>query len=401
MSEKDKKPGARDISDLKARLGIKKGGGAVQVQGGVPSPSAAKIGGGFVPPPPGVAPPPGPQQPQQPPPPDASVDPFGAMNHAAKQGAQNAAPQFVIVDDGKPVEKVSSTEKMLRYVKLAVMLITPLVLGYVFGGINTKNGAWNKTVADAKRVFEDFKVVKTNLQKVQDALDLAKDKGKGKIKDMDTELATTLGELKLQRPDPALLYHSNLYNMPPDVVEQVYQFYGRLGDLFDKINTHIAATKADSKKAEYRMPNLKFATIFHMPKTDGDGPKVPWIEVVELGDFKCVEGQPFSQVGCPDGLPISFKARISPTGQWAKEAPVAKAAGVADNNIVYFGPDVGAEPNEVMKIMFSGAEPWVDRAAYRKRIDEIVELTTALNETRAKLETTLNNESNRAKRFAL
>src|SRR6266496_3293275 len=78
MSEKGKKPGTRDISDLKARLGLKRGGDKA-AGGAVPPPSAGK-GTGYVPPPPGVTPP-------QPAVPDARVDPFGAMNAMAAQGA--------------------------------------------------------------------------------------------------------------------------------------------------------------------------------------------------------------------------------------------------------------------------------------------------------------------------
>ena len=93
--KKDKKPGQRDISDLKARLGLKKGAGA----GGTrePAPGApARPGqrGNVVPPPPGVQPP----KPEAPAPIDARVDPFGAMNAMAAQGAVSRAPEIIVVD---------------------------------------------------------------------------------------------------------------------------------------------------------------------------------------------------------------------------------------------------------------------------------------------------------------
>src|SRR6185369_15649323 len=97
------------ISDLKARLGLKKGAqapatGQTRANGGA--------GGGVVappgmnlPPPPGMAAP----QPAQPAIPNAADDPFGAMNAMAAHGTVQRAPEIVIVNDGKPVENVGSS----------------------------------------------------------------------------------------------------------------------------------------------------------------------------------------------------------------------------------------------------------------------------------------------------
>jgi len=86
----DKKAGSRDISELKQRLGLKKGGAAAPATG---STGRANGGSGGVIAPPGLAvqPPPGMAQPQQPPQPaipNAHEDPFGAMNHMAAVAQQ-------------------------------------------------------------------------------------------------------------------------------------------------------------------------------------------------------------------------------------------------------------------------------------------------------------------------
>ena len=90
MSQTPKKPQSRDISELKARLGLKKAGPPAQS-------AAARGPSGPVVPPPGLSmpAPPGTAA-AEPALPDASQDPFGAMNAMAAQGALRAAPPRVI-----------------------------------------------------------------------------------------------------------------------------------------------------------------------------------------------------------------------------------------------------------------------------------------------------------------
>ena len=77
VSQSSKRPGAKDISDLKARLGLKKSGPAAAKAGGGVAPPGARAGG-VIPAPPGA-------QPPRPHIPDAKEDPFGAMNALAAQ----------------------------------------------------------------------------------------------------------------------------------------------------------------------------------------------------------------------------------------------------------------------------------------------------------------------------
>ena len=90
-----KKTGSRDISELKQRLGLKKGAAAAPT-GQTPR---ANGGSGGVVPPPGLnlPPPPGLAQPAAPPQPmipNAADDPFGAMNAMAAHGTTQRAPDL-------------------------------------------------------------------------------------------------------------------------------------------------------------------------------------------------------------------------------------------------------------------------------------------------------------------
>lgn len=397
MSENVKKPGTRDISDLKARLGLKKGGEAAGRQGGgVPPPNASKIGGAFVPPPPGVAPP----QPAQPAIPDASVDPFGAMNAMARQGAVTAAPEIIVVNDGKPVEEVSDSHKFLAKLKIALIAIVPLIVGYIFGGINHANNAWNKTVDDAGRVFTDFSNVGKSLQTVQDTLDQARDRGKGEVRFDDAELTDALINLKLQAPDPNLLFHSNMYNLEATVVAQLFGFYADLGVLYGKINTHVAYAKRDQKKtyrkndAVAKIGSGNFGAVIRLPADKSP----PAVELVEIVAPYCA-GTP-APPECPPEQFAGFTVRSVVDGQQAKIPWSKDPAALAADHLVLLKND-DANPKEIIDAIFAGAENFVDYYGFKARMAEIEESVKNLSETRKILQDKLNVEKNQSKRFAL
>ena len=131
-----KKTGSRDISELKQRLGLKKGAAAASQSGSAPRANGAPSGG--VVPPPGLnlPPPPGVQTaPPQPQLPNAADDPFGAMNAMAHIGTMQRAPEIVIVNDGKPVEQVGASKRAGTIAKFAIVGAVPLVLGIAVGKI--------------------------------------------------------------------------------------------------------------------------------------------------------------------------------------------------------------------------------------------------------------------------
>src|SRR5205085_12703644 len=112
-----KRTGSRDISDLKARLGLKKGGaapttGQTRSTNGVVAPPGLNL-----PPPPGLEPP----KPAGPVIPNAADDPFGAMNAMAAVGAVHRAPEIVVVtNDGKPVESVGQKSAFASVAAIAL-----------------------------------------------------------------------------------------------------------------------------------------------------------------------------------------------------------------------------------------------------------------------------------------
>ena len=402
MSENTKgKSGSRDISELKARLGLKKGdsaGGRAAKGGVVPPPNAGKIAGNYVPPPPGIVPP----QPPQPVIPDARIDPFGAMNAIAQQGAQHAAPQIVIVNDGQPVESVAQKSK-LTYLKWGAMVVVPLVLGFVIGGISYKNQAYNTTITDAKKLTDEVKELRNGLQALVDTLYTAKQRGRENFVPSDKQLTADLKALvdpkagKLRKPDPIRLFHSNLYSMDPKLVEDTMQFYGDFAALMVLLDTHVRLSERDAAKTRKDSDFVKkhpgtLGVIFHVP--DKDNQRWARVKLVEIAPFCPGEKTPRPE-GCGEAPPAGFGFRSDPSQPWQGPKPWTKDAisldGVAmvENNSALF------------QTLLAGAEPYFDLLSYMVRIKDIEGRATALQELRKSIENRLNQKAQESKRFSL
>jgi hypothetical protein len=140
-----KRGGSRDISELKQRLGLKKGGAAAT--GGTPARNGT----------PGVVPPPGlavaPPAPPQPVIPNAAEDPFGAMNAMASVGTVQRAPEIVIVNDGKPVENVSASSRGAVLAKVVAPAVLTLVVGIGIGKISKGADVYNEGLKDSRQIL--------------------------------------------------------------------------------------------------------------------------------------------------------------------------------------------------------------------------------------------------------
>lgn len=403
-----KKPGARDISDLKARLGLKKGaGGTIPPPTGQPAQRRTSMTGS-IPPPPGVQPPPGmaPPQPAEPPIPDASMDPFGAMNAMAARGTQQAVaqPEFIIVNDGKPVEQVASSGKMGRILKVALPAVAMLLVGYIVGGMMRANQAYNKTVDDAAFLLEDFKAVGRGLQELQDTLYGARgkdDRFKPNDKDLTTALAGLVkaadgAQAKLRKPETGVLFKANISLMAPETSAKIFDFYQKMGELSDLVTEHQRLASRDSAKAVDKKPLGAYAIVLRAPDAQGGQDVPPYAELVELGAPVCADGK-LSQQGCA-GIPDKIQVRSDPTTAFSASPTMTVAknkAGLGGDVVLQLGP------TPVAQAFMVGAEAFVDTVGYLKRIDRIAELAKELGEQRAEIEKLLTAEKNRSKRFAL
>jgi hypothetical protein len=215
-----KKSGSRDINELKARLGLKKGAPAPGATSAKPNGSPS---GGVVPPPGLAVPPPPGAAPPAPAVPNAADDPFGAMNAMAAHGAAQRAPEIVIVHDGKPVESVSASTRMATLGKYAAIALVPFILGIAIRGISKDAAAYNDGINGAKVLIGEVKSIKKNLNEVKVKLEADNIRKAGTV---GKEVTVALGPLapdKLEiKPGLAI---SRKQNIGDTLAVSVMEFY--------------------------------------------------------------------------------------------------------------------------------------------------------------------------------
>ncbi len=398
MSENDKKPaGPRDISDLKARLGLKKG---VPREAGAGPRGAPR--GGVVPPPPGVAPP----QPAQPVVPDARVDPFGAMNAIAAQGAHTRAPEIIVVDK-QHVEQVAPASNVARWGKIAAIVLAPLIVGFLLGGINHARSQYNRTLGDAQALTGEFRELGKSLESLNNVLLLGKERGgDGKSYALaDKQLVADLEALSFTVPDSdqLILFHSNLYLLEDKLVEDVLLFYSRLKTLSTKVKEHVRLTKDLLGKLppEARAKlgaDSQFGALIKVPTAEeAQRGARPSADIVLLGLPVCGDGKPAQS--CPDNVVTGLQVRTDTT---APPSVKQLASGTETTDRVIF-----LRRNGVLSSLLEGSARYLDELQYYQRLGEIDALVSGgtgdggLIADRAQIEERLNRVAQQGKAFAL
>jgi hypothetical protein len=404
LSDKDGKK--RDISDLKARLGLKKGGGSAASAKGtesVPTGAPARARAGYVPPPPGVAPP----QPAQPVVPDARTDPFGAMNAMAAHGAQARAPEIIVVDK-QHVEQVAPQSNVARYGKIAGIILAPLIVGFILGGINHARSQYNATLRDAKDLYAEFQQIGKTLEGLNNVLLTAKERGgDGKAYALaDKQLVADLEALNFTIPDSdqLILYHANLYQLDPKLVQDILLFYSRAKTLATKVKEHARLSKdLDTKLPPEARAKLgadtSFAAVLKMPTADeAQKGARPSAELVQIGSPVCADGRP-SPGGCPEGALQGFQVRGDTAAPWSTRT---LAAGTETADKVIFLRRSG-----VLQSLLSGSPRFLDELQYYQRLSEIDTLVSGgtgdggLVKERKDIEDRLNAVAQKSKAFAI
>lgn len=272
--DENKKPGPRDISDLKARLGLKKTaampaaaptttpphGQPVQP---VPAPSGfgAPAQQGFAAPAPQPSGPPPPfGRREEPPPPqqpaapaDPRRDPFAsaqqqqaAANLAAFYGLGQSLPGSADAVGGEPLSKPKPWGRIAAVLAIAAI---PFVVGNACGRIQRDRIEYNTTTDQAGQIREEVEKMGKTLSMIVDTLNSTPAGRKG---DVDIDLSAKLGQLDLKKPDTIRIFHTNYNSLEPMLVERLMQYYDGTIKLYDEIAIHAKKTEND-KDALVRM----------------------------------------------------------------------------------------------------------------------------------------------------
>ena len=387
MSE-PKRPGSRDISDLKARLGLKKGAPA-----GSPVVPPPPSGGGIAPPP-GVTvqPPPGVPRATAPAVPSATDDPFGAMNAMAQVGTMQRAPEIVIVNDGKPVEDVAAGKKAARIGKYAAIAAVPLVFGIVIGQVAKGGEHFNDGIRAAGAILGNVKTVKKTLGEVETILSDSAKSGHKPHKDVTGKLTLVLSKIK---PNSELYFRAKQSSMSAQLSGEILTFYSTVDRIHAMLDAHVNAAKQDdaalaqavkagdaARMTEAENPlfagGVRYAVVLRNPsdeeKAAGRGGAIG-ATIVELGPLWCGDALA-KEGGCPNGLAPDKQSTRGESGSSFQKMGLPQLPGPG----AAFPPNtiIPMVRNGVLDGMVRGTVPSVTEASYVRRLQE---LTALLAET--------------------
>jgi hypothetical protein len=416
-----KKSGSRDISELKQRLGLKKGAAPAAATparaNGAPSGGVVPPPGLNLPPPPGLAPPPQPAAPQIP---NAHDDPFGAMNAMAAHATVQRQPEMIIVNDGVPVEHVGQSSTASTLLRIAVPAAIALIIGVAVGKVGTSASDYNAGLKGVKAILGDKSTASTvaYLKKTLSDLDTALDEAKTKKNfrpdlDVDKQLKEIAAKLDVKSE---LVFRAKENSLDAETAGQILNFYAGIAEVKDMIDQHNKAALGDDmslKKgkeaadaadaAAVQGAGFKYGVLVQSP-TDTD--KVDFgAKVVILSGVYCGGGSP--QPKCADGeAPTAFAYQNDPGSTPIKGDYIT---GGADN--VPTKKIIPLLPNGVRDSLIKGGDPTVSEVYYTRRLRAIYDRVHGKvgNDGKAaggllddgnKLETRLQTEANKGSRFS-
>jgi hypothetical protein len=390
------KPGSKDITDLKARLGLKKqaaGGPGVPapgpgpaapfapagipgppgvaaqkpvgpgaMQGGVPAPAGVVPPMGAIPPPPGFAAPPEAASAQ----PDPRRDPYAAQQAAmaaslaAFYTAGNALP-----GDASNVEGAKKGPPVAIIAGVAVAAVVAGGLGYFVGSIKVARDQYAEATEQAGQIKKEVQDIK---KQVAEAVSTFKE-----VKPGEPPSAATLDKLEkldLKEPDATQkLFHTNYATFEPRLVRSMFEYYQSVTKLFQQINEHAAKTKNDKEDLD-----KCFGAAKQPPKAGAIGvvfdysQKLPYAQVVALGGVVCPGGDP-NKVDCAEAE-MKLRYRSSLSGGFS-ERPVK---GLPKDIVM------AIQPSELQKQLIAGDPSQLACRDYSRRAAAILQTLSKLPE---------------------
>lgn len=402
-----KRGGSRDISELKQRLGLKKGA----APGGTPRPNGATTTG--VVPPPGLALPTPPPQPVIP---NAADDPFAAMNAMAAVGTVQRAPEIVIVNDGKPVEDVSGTKRGAQIAKMVVPAVVALIIGLAIGKIAQSANIYNEGLKDSRAILGDDKApntvknVKRTLSEVDGVLDEMKTKNNYRP---DAAADKKLGDLAARLDIKSGPVFRTASSLEPEVNSLIMSFYAGAAEVKGMLDTHLksaknddlalksgkaaadaAAAKDSENAALASIGAVKYGALIQAP-TDTERTDFG-VRIVELGPPYCGGPQPAASGKCDNNeAPSAYAYRNEPGAVWTKgDLQTQGSDSVPTKRLLLL------LPNGTRDALIKGGEAGASEVFYVKRLRALTERTKKLIEEANKLEQRLQAESTKSSRFS-
>jgi len=410
----DNKQGPKDITDLKARLGLKKQGGGAGAP--VPGPAAAPFPGapggiaapkpGGMPVPAAIAGPPaaGPGAPAAIPPPPGFTPPPEAVAaapeprrdpYAAQQAAvaANLAAFYgrgePLPGDGDAVKQDAPKTKPWAIVAAAVGAgLFMGAVGWAIGNISVSRNDYNITTEHAVRIRDQVDKIHKQLEKVKDTLKEIKPTPNDR--EMPNFAAIDkLSDIDFKEPDITRdLFHTNYFSFEPTTVQQVFNYYNDTTTLAKLLAEHVTRTQKDKEtiekfvKANQAKPEKPLGVILDYSA------KLPLAQLVEIVSPPMCPNP--DKTDCPvEDMKMRFRTSLG--GE-----PQQRAVKGAPKDVV-----LPINPTELQKQMMSGDPGMFAFKDYIRRTGAIVETIRRLSETEKPLIEGLKKRANQPKLFAL
>jgi ribosomal protein S13 len=377
VTQNPKKPASRDLSDLKARLGLAKPEPAPPAA--AQTPAAQPIGIA----PPGVA-----QQPAAPAP-EPRRDPFAPTPlqpaHAAYAPIVDAGPQIEI-----PEEKKSRSKWIFVFIGVALI---PLVVGWSCGRIYNARLIFNKTIDDAKVIKDNIKPIVGINRKIAEALIKARARrpAKGKM-EFDEALVSELQELVTQanlketKLKQDQIFRTNYARMSDVVVQKLFAYYNNTVKLYEELQRFVDRAKRNKETIlQYQNDatiERNYGVIF---ANDAGGYYIG--QLVQVGPPKCPEDEERCRPDEVEGFPV----RMSNSADWSFRPGKAKRI----SEIV-----VPIAPDEHWREVAAGRPGYLSYRQYLLDYAQLSALAGALARDEKELMQNLDKQAHRNKLFA-
>jgi hypothetical protein len=355
--DQNRKPGVpptKDISDLKARLGLKRPDGAAPGPG---APAARPQPGGF-PQQPGRAPVPGPQA-ARPAPAPQSAPPAG-MNPYAKMRAPTGGFDLRSADDGIPAANVRSGRGKAVLFSSVLVGAVAFVLGGWSGMVSVGRSNFNTANSAARSVKSEIEGMQKTLGQIGAVIaDSQKRLGQDKkdVLTYDPQMIANLEKIKLDpRPNTAKIFRVDYFRLPDADVDKLFNYYYDSIALYAEVERHIKKTKADAeslkayadKSASQTQKN--YGIVF-----DNSSGKLIVGNLVEIGDPVCKGGGK----DCPAADMTGFKVRSNTGAPWVDRKSTAK---------LDLGNVIPMKPTPFMDAVMTGSPDQVRQESYKQRV---------------------------------
>jgi hypothetical protein len=390
--DQNRKPGAppaKDISDLKARLGLKRPDAA---PGPVPGPTARPVGGlpaGF-PQAPGrataTAMPSMHQAPAAPMAPPAAHDPYAGMK------PQQGVFDLRTIDDGAPIENVRSGRGKAAIVTAVIVGLAGFALGAGLGISGVGRANMNTANHAARTVKSELDDMQKTLSQIGTAVALSQQRlarDKKDVLEYDPQLISDLEQVKLDpRPDTGKIFRVDYFRLEDIVVDRLFNYYYDTIALYNEVERHIKKTHADAESLKAYADKTAASSQKNYGLVFDTSSKIIVGNLVEIGDQVCKNGGK----DCGANDLTGFQVRVNTGAPWVEK----KSGGKLDSGNV-----VPIKPTPLMDAVMAGSPDQVRQEAYKQRTANIRSLVSRITGTQKELSEGIEKAASRPDVFTI